>query len=173
MLLSAAPSLLHGDSSSRFFKLKIKEKAFEDALLKDSDLMGGLIDVREIDGRKYLISVGACALSPDAVPGSVKYNPEKLVKAIGYAETMAKAKLARLIKLTMSAKETFSSSYEEVTKIDSEGKELRIRRVKEIFTSYSKSKSLEHILSIDQKEIGWWITSDKQWLYKGIAYPLN
>lgn len=41
-----------------FQKLRIKDKSFETALLARSEIMSGLIDVIEVDEKKYLVSVG-------------------------------------------------------------------------------------------------------------------
>jgi len=149
-----------------FKKLRISDKSFEKALLDRSEIMSGLIDVIEVDKKRYLVSVGICYI--DGKP-----SPQKLLSAMKYSRIKAKEKIARLIGETMSSKESFTSHYEEIVKIDQEGNEETIKRVKETFLSFTQSESQQIIHSPDQKELGWWITAEGDQMGLAIAYPIK
>lgn len=149
-----------------FQKLRIKNKSFEIALLARSEIMSGLIDVIEVDEKRYLVSVGICYM--DGKP-----SPQKLLASMKYARIMAKEKVARLIGETMSSKESFTTHYEEIVKVDREGNEETIKRVKETFLSFTQSDSEQIIHSPDQKELGWWITAEGDQMGLAIAYPIK
>ena len=149
-----------------FQKLRIKNKSFEIALLARSEIMSGLIDVIEVDEKRYLVSVGICYM--DGKP-----SPQKLLASMKYARIKAKEKVARLIGETMSSKESFTTHYEEIVKVDQEGNEETIKRVKETFLSFTQSDSEQIIHSPDQKELGWWITAEGDQMGIAIAYPIK
>ena len=149
-----------------FQKLRIKDKSFETALLARSEIMSGLIDVIEVDKKRYLVSVGICYM--DGKP-----SPQKLLASMKYARIKAKEKVARLIGETMSSKESFTTHYEEIVKVDQEGNEETIKRVKETFLSFTQSDSEQIIHSPDQKELGWWISAEGDQMGIAIAYPIK
>ena len=168
-LLSLTLLSLNSMSASQdnlFSKIKISDKSFEEALLKREKIFSGLIDVIEVDEKRYLVSSGISYL--DGKP-----SPQKLLSAMKYARIKAKEKVARLIGQTMTSSESFTSHYEEIVKIDQEGNEETIKRVKETFLSFTQSESQQIIHSPDQKELGWWITAEGDQIGLAIAYPIE
>lgn len=149
-----------------FQKLRIKDKSFEQVLLDRKEIMSGLIDIITVVNQRYLVSVGICYM--DAKP-----TPPKLLASMKYARIKAKEKVARLIDETMSSKESFTSHYEKIVKVDEEGNEETIQRVKETFLSFTQSESQQIIHSPDQKELGWWITAEGDQMGLAIAYPIK
>jgi hypothetical protein len=167
ILLFANLTSLASDVSD-FHKIRIKEKSFADALLARTYLMRGLIDTIQVNEKKYLVSVGICYLNAQG-----KVSGEKLLEAMKYARIQAKTNLALLIGQTISSRQSFISHYESVTKVDAEGNEKQIERVREVFQSFTKSESKQMIHSPEQKELGWWISADKGQLGLAIAYPVK
>ena len=146
---------------------RLEKGEFRKKLLADSALMNGLVGKLEVAGQSYLISVGICSISKEA-------QGEKLLRAIKYARIMAKEKITRLIPATwtMSSKESFTSTYEKITKVDSAGNEDIIKRVKKVLSSVTKEQGEAFIHNPMQKELGWWITSEGDLVRLAIAYPI-
>ena len=154
-----------GSNNPTFSKVRIKDPNFEKALKESSHIMEGILDVIEVEGKKYMISVGTSSLPKTT-------TPEKMLSALSYSRLMAKRQFSEMLNLVMTAKESFVAKYETIYQTDENGKTETIERVMETFTSFIQTKSKQYIRSPEQKEIGWWISEDRTLLYAGIAYPM-
>lgn len=154
-----------GSNDPTFSKVRIKDPNFEKALKENSHIMEGILDVIEVEGKKYMISVGTSSLPKIT-------TPEKMLSALSYSHLMAKRQFSEMLNLVMTAKESFVAKYETIYRTDENGKTETIERVMETFTSFIQTKSKQYIRSPEQKEIGWWISEDRTLLYAGIAYPM-
>ena len=164
-LIFLSNTLLGAEESLKIDRLEKGE--FRKKLLADSALMNGLVGELVVAGQSYLVSVGICSISKEA-------QGEKLLRAIKYARIMAKEKITRLIPAawTMSSKESFTSTYEKITKVDSAGNDMTIKRVKKVLFSLTKEQGEAFIHNPMQKELGWWITSGGDLVGLAIAYPI-
>ena len=154
-----------GEDEPKFHKIRIKDPNFEKVLKENSHIMEGILDVIEVEGKKYMISVGTSSLPKIT-------TPEKMLSALSYSRLMAKRNFSEMLNLVMTAKESFVAKYETIYTKDEDGKTETIERVMETFTSFIQTKSKQYIRSPEQQEIGWWISEDRTLLYAGIAYPM-
>ena len=72
-----------GSDSPSFYKVRIKDSNFENALKENPHIMEGMMDVIEMDEQKYLISIGTSSLPKVS-------SPEKMLSALNMRSEMAK-----------------------------------------------------------------------------------
>ena len=149
-----------------FTKVRVKEERFQPVLFADPSLMAGLLDVKRVDGKLYLISVGSAV-------NKFKKNPvpKSFLDSMIVARQNAKANVAKFIETKLYTETTFIKETEKVTKTTG-GKVERTRRVRTTLKTFTKEESLQLIHSPERKELGWWISADENFFYLGIAFPL-
>jgi len=154
-----------GSDSPSFYKVRIKDSDFENALKNNPHIMEGMMDVIEMDEQKYLISIGTSPLPKVS-------SPEKMLSALKYAREMAKKAFSERLNIAISTYKSLKTEVKTTTVLKEDGIPEVVERINETFFSFIKTSSNELIRAPEQKEIGWWISEDRTLLYAGIAYPM-
>jgi hypothetical protein len=154
-----------GQDEPNFHKIRIKDGEFEKVLKSNPHILEGMMDVVEIEGQKYLISIGTSPLAENK-------TPEKMLSALKYAREVAKKAFSERLNIAISTYKSIETEVNTTTVLNKDGIPEVVERINETFFSFIKTSSNELIRAPEQKEIGWWISEDRTLLYAGIAYPM-
>ena len=151
---------------AEFKKIRLKENSFKNVLFSDPMLMSGLIDIKEVESRNYLISVGISVNKYKTKP-----IPASYMESMTLAKQNAKANLSKFIQNEIQTETTLTHSTQKIRK-NVANEIIREIRVATHLNELTKEKSLQLIHNTNQKELGWWISADDNFFYFGIAFPM-
>lgn len=151
---------------AEFKKIRLKENSFKNVLFSDPMLMSGLIDVKEVEDRNYLISVGTSVNKFKSKP-----IPKSYMESITIAKQNAKANLSKFIQNEIQIETTLTQTTDKTGKTEG-NKIIRNIRVRTYLDQITKEKSSQLIHNTNQKELGWWISADDNFFYFGIAFAM-
>lgn len=148
----------------QFQNIQIDPK-FKVAIESDPFLMTGMLDVKEIDGKQYIISVGVTEnenAGEDTARTRLKMTKIAILKA--------EAEIAKFIQTEVSTETSLEKRTEKTTEIEQE-REKREVRVQKILREITTTRAHEILRLVER--IGSWYSEDMEFYYAAVAMPIN
>ena len=173
LLFSSTPSLAGppGKSSSAnapnvpgYSKIQINPK-FRGAVTSNPFLMDGMWDTIEVEGKRYLVSVGTSPANPARAS-----DPRTRMSWMKVAQSNAKKNVMNYLSGRVDT-ETYIDKKTETKTVKSGKNVERTKRVDKVMRSWTSESARGALMGAIP--IGTWYTADGTMLYSGIAIPLD
>lgn len=155
----------YAEEKNTFKEIQIAE-AFEQVLLSDPFLMTGAVDIKEIDGKQYVISVAMTTNEHQTTP-----TADARLTMLKIATLKAKAEIAKYIYEEISTSDTIEKTTEKETEREQERQKrsLRVNTIlRESITTQIRDAVLRRV-----KRIGTWYSEDMSFYYVAVAMPIE